>query len=162
KWLTDLLTATRPMSLQPEITHVTPWLIGLVDAHRPLAQTLGVDLRLSADGPGDACFDARHMEHAVSAILSNAIQAASSPAAGGQVHPSVEVQVRAEAAQPREDGQSWSINVQDTGPGVPPQLREAIFRPYFTTKPDGNGIGLAVALQVVKAHGGRIDVESPL
>jgi two-component system sensor histidine kinase HydH len=37
-------------------------------------------------------------------------------------------------------------------------MRETIFKPYFTTKPSGNGIGLAVAQQVVRAHGGEISV----
>jgi signal transduction histidine kinase len=170
KWLTDLLTATRPMQIVPERTTVAQWLSGLVEAHRAHAQGSGVKLTLDAsECPTEAVFDSRHLEHAVSAILSNAIAAASSPAARGKGGTGGTVTVRARygggTASRSEDGQSeddcWTISIADQGPGVPPDLREKIFQPYFTTKPDGNGIGLAVALQVVKAHGGQIRLDSP-
>jgi signal transduction histidine kinase len=50
------------------------------------------------------------------------------------------------------------LAVADSGPGVPPELRERIFEPFFTTRADGTGLGLAVAKQIVEAHGGRITV----
>jgi signal transduction histidine kinase len=50
------------------------------------------------------------------------------------------------------------LTVQDSGPGVPADARERLFRPFFTTKPGGNGLGLAVALRTVEEHGGRLDL----
>jgi len=50
------------------------------------------------------------------------------------------------------------LAVADSGPGVPPALRARIFEPFFTTRARGTGLGLAVARQIVEAHGGRIDV----
>ena len=47
--------------------------------------------------------------------------------------------------------------VEDSGPGIPPELRDRVFEPFFTTRARGIGLGLAVARQVVEAHGGRIE-----
>jgi CheY-like chemotaxis protein len=54
------------------------------------------------------------------------------------------------------------LSVRDTGPGVPPAILGRIFDPYFTTKQkgDGTGLGLAVALNTIRAHLGTISVES--
>jgi signal transduction histidine kinase len=52
------------------------------------------------------------------------------------------------------------IRIADTGPGIPPELREKIFRLYFTTKKEGSGIGLAMAFRIVQLHDGTIDFTS--
>ncbi len=51
-----------------------------------------------------------------------------------------------------------NIEVRDDGPGVPPDMRERIFAPFFTTRPDGIGLGLAISARIVTEHGGRIEV----
>ncbi len=53
------------------------------------------------------------------------------------------------------------IVVSDSGPGIPPDIRERIFDPFFTTKHRGTGLGLAIARRAVIAHGGDIEVECP-
>ena len=50
------------------------------------------------------------------------------------------------------------VEVTDNGPGVPPELEARIFVPFFTTRPEGSGVGLALARQVMIAHGGFIRV----
>lgn len=51
-----------------------------------------------------------------------------------------------------------AIEVEDNGPGVPEQLRQDVFLPFFTTRATGTGVGLNLARQIVVAHGGAIDV----
>ena len=52
------------------------------------------------------------------------------------------------------------ITVEDTGVGIPEKIKPQIFTPLFTTKPRGQGFGLAVCKRVIEAHGGTISFES--
>jgi K+-sensing histidine kinase KdpD len=53
-----------------------------------------------------------------------------------------------------------SVDVSDTGRGIPPQNLPNIFRPFFTTKGNGTGLGLSLARRIVEEHHGRIEVSS--
>jgi two-component system NtrC family sensor kinase len=148
RWLADLLSVTKPLAVNPERAPVEPLLAGVLEAHRPMAWAKEITLELDAAGaPAEACFDARHLEHSLVAIVTNAIQASPSRAT---------VRVVARVV---EGGEEWEVRVADQGPGVAPDVVDKVFNAYFTTKKDGNGIGLAVAQQVVRAHGGRITIE---
>jgi signal transduction histidine kinase len=52
------------------------------------------------------------------------------------------------------------VTVADNGPGIPPEMLTRIFEPYFTTKPSGSGLGLAVARKILIDHGGDLRAES--
>lgn len=58
-----------------------------------------------------------------------------------------------------QDGQAW-FSVRDTGKGMPPEVLENIFHPFFTTKDKGTGLGLAVIHKIISDHQGTIKVES--
>lgn len=62
----------------------------------------------------------------------------------------------------RADGDWVEVAVIDRGTGIAPEHRESIFNPFFTTKPEGVGLGLAIVSKIVDEHGGRILVESEL
>ena len=57
-------------------------------------------------------------------------------------------------------GDMVEVAVSDNGPGLPPGVRERVFEPFVSTKPDGIGIGLSICRTIVEAHGGRIAVET--
>lgn len=57
-------------------------------------------------------------------------------------------------------GAPLEVRIQDNGPGVPTHLREHLFQPFVTSKPQGAGLGLAAVAKLVTAHGGMIDFES--
>lgn len=60
----------------------------------------------------------------------------------------------------REDGAFVRISISDTGPGIPKEIVEKIFAPFFTTKPGGTGLGLSIAHEIMRAHGGWIEAQN--
>jgi signal transduction histidine kinase len=57
---------------------------------------------------------------------------------------------------------SIEISVKDNGDGIPDNIKEKIFQPFFTTKPTGSGTGLGLSLSydIINAHGGELKVET--
>jgi signal transduction histidine kinase len=53
------------------------------------------------------------------------------------------------------------IGFTDNGPGIPPEVRDRIFTPFFTTKVRGSGLGLPTAKRLIEAHEGQISVDCP-
>jgi signal transduction histidine kinase len=53
------------------------------------------------------------------------------------------------------------VTFKDSGPGIPPDIREKIFTPFFTTKSHGSGLGLPTSKSLIEAHHGRIDIQCP-
>lgn len=149
RWLTELLDATSPTTIDPQENDVREWLTGIVEIHRSQAAAHGVTLRMDAStAPEVAVFDAKHLDHAVSALVSNAVEA--TPPGGN---------VWITARQPHDNG-SWEVEIVDTGRGVPPDVLPRIFDSHFTTKRHGSGLGLAMTQQIVKGHTGRISVRN--
>ena len=67
------------------------------------------------------------------------------------------------SASTRNLGDKVEIRMRDNGTGIPPEVKEKMFNPFFTTKPAGEGTGLGLSMShdiVVKQHQGRIDVET--
>ena len=81
-------------------------------------------------------------------IMKNAIQAMQ-----GKENSKLHVRVEAAANQTQ-------IKITDNGPGIEPEILNEIFVPFFTTKTEGTGIGLSIARQIMRTHGGNIKVSS--
>ncbi|MGB7854836.1 MAG: ATP-binding protein, partial [Pseudolabrys sp.] len=69
------------------------------------------------------------------------------------------------AASTRSLGDRVEIRVRDNGSGIPPEVKEKVFNPFFTTKPAGEGTGLGLSIShdiIVKQHGGSLEVDTQL
>ena len=67
------------------------------------------------------------------------------------------------AASTKNLGDRVEIRIRDNGTGIPPEVREKLFNPFFTTKPAGEGTGLGLSIShdiIVKQHGGSIEVDT--
>ena len=87
--------------------------------------------------------DEQLLRQALFNLLLNAIQAVGE---NGQI----------QFAARKEGAAAMALEIRDDGPGVPPEQRQEIFKPYFTTHQKGTGLGLAVVQQIVLAHGWEI------
>ena len=91
-------------------------------------------------------------------MFSNLFRNAAEAAEGAGRVPRIRVTGQVDAAR-----SLCMVRVEDNGPGIPIEIRDNVFDPFFTTRPSGTGLGLAMVQQIVTQHGGRIEVdESPL
>ncbi len=97
--------------------------------------------------------DEKQLQMALQAIIENAIDAMQ---AIGSIAVSV---TRAEHADKGFDD-FVEIDIADTGPGIPKEIIGKVFEPYFTTKKDGTGMGLAIAQKIIREHHGQMEIIS--
>ncbi len=110
-------------------------------------QRLDVDLHLAPDLP-EALADPAQVQQVFLNLCLNAVQAMNGT--GGMLT------VRSYCAD-----SLIVVEVADTGPGIPAEVRPHIFKPFFTTKRNGTGLGLAISARIVADHGGQIDCQCP-
>jgi signal transduction histidine kinase len=115
----------------------------LAEVAAPLADERGV--KVLARGEGEARADREQLRRAAVNLVRNAVEA--SPPGGV-----VEVEARGGPAESL-------VEVRDRGPGLSPDARASLFRPFFTTKERGTGLGLALAKKVADAHGGTLALD---
>lgn len=88
-------------------------------------------------------------KQAIFNLVVNAVQAMPD---GGTLTVSAEI--------PEGESGALRLTVADTGTGIPPELREKVFQPFFSTRSRGTGLGLSIVKQIVEAHGGKVSIES--
>ncbi len=143
--ITRFLQFARPLQLQLDTADLTQTLdraIGLVQREVP---SIAIYKNYAPEIPPFP-FDAELLERVFYNLVLNATQATS---------PGGTVTVKTRAA-----GGTAEIAVIDRGAGIDPQHMDSIFNPFFTTKPEGVGLGLAIVSKIVDEHGGKIAVES--
>src|SRR5213076_1947741 len=123
--------------------------VDLVDLLTDLGKSaVPAEVAVTVHANGESCKLLGHydpLRHAFANLLRNA-----SEAMGGRG--TIDVGVR-------RDGTGLAVTIADHGTGIPEEFRQRVFEPYFTTKGDGTGLGLALVRQTIEAHHGTITVE---
>ncbi|MBS0191880.1 MAG: ATP-binding protein [Phycisphaerales bacterium] len=156
--LTDFLQFAGEMRLDCKAADLHLAIEELIDFFLPQAEKAGI--RLRADHPPGQLMvemDIAHIKQALLNLLLNATQAMAGDTSSQRPR---ELIVRAFPTREPDRSEAVQIHVIDTGPGIDEQTQAKIFRPYFTTKSGGTGLGLPTARRIIEAHGGRIDVHS--
>jgi C4-dicarboxylate-specific signal transduction histidine kinase len=118
----------------------------VVDLVRAEAEASGVRLQLGlAPALPQVEVDCIQIEQVLFNLVRNGIEALEQ--SGGD---------REVAIETRHDSRDVVVSVRDSGPGVPAALADRVFEAFFTTKPSGMGVGLAISRSIAEAHGGRL------
>jgi two-component system nitrogen regulation sensor histidine kinase NtrY len=132
---------------EPAATDINALVRSVAELHASHAPEVRLDL--APDAPR-ASVDPRQLRRALDNLVENAVAAI-----GGDGILTLTT---------RPPSGRWphhvSILVSDTGPGIPPEIRDRIFEPYFTTRITGTGLGLALVDRIVTQNGGSIEVDS--
>jgi signal transduction histidine kinase len=151
--VTNFLNFARPAQLMLTSLDLRGICERAAEEFRPEARASGGDVELRGEF-GVIEGDEVLLRQAFSNLLRNALEAC----AGGAAPPQIVIQSELDPAQ-----KVSRIAVNDNGPGIAPALRERVFRPFFTAKRGGTGLGLALVQKIVVFHNGKVSVAtSPL
>jgi two-component system NtrC family sensor kinase len=151
--VSDLLAFSRrgkPHRAPADLGALARSTVALVD-HKLKLMNVSAEVTVAPDVPPVPC-DASQMQQVVMNLVMNGAEA-TRPHGSGRV---------AIAIQALEGGAAVALQVTDDGEGIPEELLGRVFDPFFSTKEDGKGVGLglAVVYGIVEAHGGQIEVTS--
>ncbi|HBT97426.1 MAG TPA: PAS domain-containing sensor histidine kinase [Desulfobulbaceae bacterium] len=154
--VSDLLSVARPLELRLQPARMDTVLERAVRLIAPDAEAKGIKVQLrllqtKKLARRQIMLDADRFMQALLNLLVNAVQATE---AGGSI------QISLENSEPGAESSFLAISVTDTGCGMSLETMANLFTPYFTTKASGTGLGLIAAQQIVKQHGGEIEVSS--
>jgi two-component system, sporulation sensor kinase E len=145
--VTQFLQAIRPAPLQLKLASLNEVVAKTLELLQPELDNRGVTVKtkLARSLPA-APLDPTQVQQALVNLVKNAMQAMTR---GGTL-----------TVQTGESMDGVWVSVADTGGGIPPDQANRIFEPFYTTKKKGTGLGLMIVQRIVRAHGGRIELES--
>lgn len=150
--VSDFLTYARPPEPKPVYQRLRELAEDVIDAARVAHENIHFELVFQSDPEVDC--DAEQIRQVLWNLVNNAIR---------------EVRQNADARKPQiritieEDSKFAMLSVGDSGAGIPEENIERLFEPFFTTSPDGTGLGLATSRQILLSHDGSLSVgKSPL
>jgi signal transduction histidine kinase len=149
--LKDLLQYARPRPLELADADLNEIAADACRLLEPKASKQGVLLVFSAKPSlPPVLADHGQVRQVILNLMLNALQAVGEPEDGGRVTFSTDF-----------DAEDVRCSVVDTGPGVPPEQADQVFRPFHTTKGSGTGLGLAISRRIIEPHGGRLALDNP-
>jgi signal transduction histidine kinase len=150
--LTEFLDFARPKTLRPMKCRMEDVLERNLMVMEPEFQKLGVQIERQYES-GYFTFEADPdlLYRAFVNLFANALQAMPH---GGTLR------VRTALTNGNMGSPRMELIIQDTGPGIPPDVRKKIFNPFFTTREKGSGLGLAIVQNIIDSHHGEIEVDS--
>ena len=153
----DVLSFARNTQVRPVCRALVPMIDAALANTADLIEQWGIDVEVKADPSIEAEFDATLLEQALVNVLRNACEAmAGEPEGDRQLSVDLEVIHLAETNAPTVAHAVLGVN--DTGPGIPEDVRTRMFNPFFTTRNEGTGLGLAIVHRIIDGHGGRVNV----
>jgi len=166
----ECLNFVRPAELGIQPIGVDTLVDGVVARMVNLHPGMKFSVQKSSSGGLMVDVDAALLEQALTNILANAVDACQgkgtvtvSLKTSRHYTESVRLNRHVELLLPGQSGkeeQFLRIHIRDNGPGIPLEVQDRIFVPFFTTKKTGTGIGLSMAQKIVHAHGGVLDMDS--
>lgn len=150
--ISHLLRFARDTELRCEPLQLGDTLDSAIDTLRDRIDRAGAEVTVELDGASELEGDPEKLRRVVINLVGNALDALGAAAVDA---PRVDVS----AGENLAGSEVW-LRVRDNGPGIDDSQREQIFSPFYTTKGEGTGLGLALSKKVVEAHGGTIEVQS--
>jgi signal transduction histidine kinase len=149
--INHLLTFSRPEPFRPGPERLQPLLDAVLPAVAERMRQQGVVLTATFDPAlPEVPVDPMRVEQALLELIGNALDAMPE---GGALR--ITGSTRARAGR-----NGVEVAITDTGRGIPPETLRQVGQPFFTTRPEGTGLGLATARRFIELHGGRVDLES--
>ncbi len=145
--INEILTYSRQRDLKPERVQLNTWLEELLSVY-PFPPHITLEKQFDPSSVSVE-IDTTEVQQAIRNLIGNGIEVMPPPKGG-------KITIRTAIPEP-----GWvRIDIGDAGGGIPPDVLDKIFAPFFTTKARGTGLGLAVVRKVVDRHKGRVEVES--
>jgi len=152
----DFLRFTQPATPKLSSVNAEPLLREIRDLLGPQLARQRIEMHLDAVGKNQFSGDPQQLKQVLINLVKNAAES---------IEHDGTITLRARQGRAPLKGHSSRvvvIEVEDTGPGIPPEVQQRLFDPFFSTKEEGTGLGLPIAANIIDKHGGALEFKTDL